>query len=180
MISPLRALLAGLVAWFTVSPSIAAETASLHPKLEALRPFLGKTFRGEFANSTPEKPVVDVSHWERALNGNAIRSLHSINDGAYGGEMIIYWDEERQTIAYYYFTTAGFHTTGTMTVENGRFTSFEKVIGSADGITEVRGTGTINDDGTMTSSSEYLKNGEWVPGHGATYHEAPDAKVVFK
>jgi len=25
-----------------------------------------------------------------------------------------------------------------------------------------------------------LKNGEWTPGHEATYEEAPGSKVVFK
>src|SRR6187397_1221034 len=92
----------------------ADETGKLDEALEPLRPFLGKTWRGEFKNSTPEKPVFDVSRWERALNGKAIRVLHSVNEGAYGGESIIMWDKEKQVVAYHYFTTGGFTTTGTM------------------------------------------------------------------
>lgn len=37
--------------------------------LKPFLPFVGKTWRGEFANSTPETPVVDVSRWELVLNG---------------------------------------------------------------------------------------------------------------
>ena len=67
---------------------------------ENLKPFenyIGKTFKGEFANSTPEKPVYDISNWERALNGNAIRILHSVNNGEYGGESIIMWNAKKES-----------------------------------------------------------------------------------
>ena len=40
------------------SISFAQET--LVNALEPFRPFLGKTFKGELAESTPEKPVVDI------------------------------------------------------------------------------------------------------------------------
>ena len=60
----------------------AADGPTLDTHLEPLRPLLGKTWRGEFKNSTPEKPIVDVSRWERILNGKAVRVMHSINEGA--------------------------------------------------------------------------------------------------
>ncbi len=153
---------------------------TLDPKLEGFRPFIGKTWRGEMAGSTKEKPQVDVSRYERALNGQAIRSVHSINDGAYGGESMIFWDKDKQQVVYYYFTTAGFYTTGTMTLSNGKYVSFEKVTGSADGVTEVKGTGEVRPDGTLVTTSEYLKHGKWIPGHGAIYKEDPKAVVKFK
>ena len=130
--------------------------------------------------STKEKPQVDVSRYERVLNGQAIRSLHSINDGAYGGETMIVWDKTKQQIVYYYFTTAGFYTTGSMTLSQGKYTSLEKVTGDSDGVTEVRGTGELRPDGTLVTSSEYLKNGKWVTGHGAVYKEDPKAEVKFR
>jgi len=74
-------LVAGLVV-----DAPAAEKPSLDEHLEPFRPVLGKTWKGHFKNSTPEKPQVDVARWERALNGKAIPVLHSINDGVYGGE----------------------------------------------------------------------------------------------
>ncbi|MBL9139093.1 MAG: hypothetical protein JNK85_24710 [Verrucomicrobiales bacterium] len=158
----------------------AADKEPLHEKLEPLRPFLGKTWRGEFKNSTPDKPQVDIARWERALNGQAIRILHSINNGVYGGESLVFWDASKKEVVYYYFTTAGFYTTGVMTVEGTKVTSREAVTGSADGVTEVKATTELKADGTMQTDSQYLKKGEWVPGHGALYREAPEAKVVFK
>lgn len=159
---------------------IAADAPALHEKLEVFRPLLGKAWRGEFKNSTPEKQVVDVARWERALNGQAVRVLHSINDGAYGGETLIRWDKEKDSLVYHYFTTAGFMTTGTMTFSGSKFTSLEKVAGDANGVTEVKATGEIRSDGTLVNSSEYLKNGKWEPGHSVTYHEDPKAEVRFK
>ena len=159
---------------------LAAEKASLDEHLEPLRPFLGKTWKGHFKNSTPEKPQVDVARWERALNGKAVRILHSVNDGVYGGESIIVWDEKKKGLVFYYFTTAGFQTTGTLTINEGKFTSHEVVTGSAEGVTEVKATVEVRADGTMHSKSEYLKDGKWVPGHEVTYKEDPKAEVVFK
>lgn len=159
---------------------VPAADGSLHPQLEKLRPLIGKTWRGEFKNSTPERPVVDISRWERVLNGQAIRVTHSINNGEYGGETVIFWSEEKKSLAYHYVTTAGFQTSGTMSVYGTKFTSIEKVSGSSGGITEVRATGEIRSDGTLYIRSEYLKDGQWVPGRETTYREAPDAEVVFR
>lgn len=152
----------------------------LDENLKIFQPYLGKTWKGEFKNSTPEKPIIDVAQWERALNGNAVRVLHSINNGEYGGESIIFWDKEKKSIVYYYFTTAGFFTTGTMTVENGKYLSHEYVRGNQNGITEVKGSGEITAEGKMISKSQYLQNGKWVEGHQAIYLEDAAAQVVFK
>ena len=162
------------------SSAFAAETASLAKELELFRAHLGKTWRGEFKNSTPDKPVVDISRWERALNGQAIRVVHSINDGAYGGESIIRWDKEKSALSFHYFTTAGFMTTGTMTFSDGKLISHEKVSGSANGVTEVRATSEFRADGTLYVKAEYLKNGEWSLGRETTYREQPKADVKFK
>lgn len=152
----------------------------LAENLKAFKPFLGKTWKGEFKNSTKEKPIIDVARWERALNGNAVRALHSINNGEYGGESIIFWDNEKKSIVYYYFTTGGFFTTGTMTVENGKYLSHEYVKGNQGGVTEVKGTGEVTADGKLITTSQYLKDGKWVDGHAATYVEDATAQVVFK
>ncbi len=177
----LRALLVlGCVLATSSGVLTAAETGTLHEKIEALRPFLGRTWRGEFKNSTPERPQIDISRWERALNGQAVRILHSINDGVYGGESLVIWDAAKKQLVYYYFTTAGFYTTGTMTVEGRKITSREVVTGSAEGVTEVKATSEILPDGSLQTRSQYLKMGEWVPGHEVLYREVAEAKVVFK
>src|SRR6478672_8131434 len=115
LMNNLRFTLAIVAAAFIAAiPCFSADQPSLDSHLEPLRPLLDKTWKGAFKNSKPENPTVDISRWERALNGSAVRILHSINDGVYGGESLIVWDAKQQQIAYYYFTTAGFMTTGTM------------------------------------------------------------------
>src|ERR1700758_5559475 len=76
----------------------AAEELPLNAHLQMFLPFLGKTWKETFANSTPDKPIIDVQKWERTLNGQAIRLLHSINQGAYGGETLFIWDDQRKTV----------------------------------------------------------------------------------
>lgn len=164
-------------AWSTAQ---AAETGTLNEQLELFRPFLGKTWRGEFKDSTPEKPVFDVARWERALNGQAIRVLHSVNDGVYGGESLMFWDAEKKELRYHYFTTAGFQTTGSLTFKDKRFTAVEKVKGSANGIEEVRSTTELKPDGTMVTKAEYFKDGKVVGGREVIYKEDPKAEVKFK
>jgi hypothetical protein len=158
----------------------AAEPTSLDAHLEVFRPLIGKTWKGTFKNSTPDKPVVDVMQCERALNGKAVRSLHSINDGVYGGETIYMWDTKERSVCYHYFTTAGFMTVGTLTIEDGKWVSHEKVTGSSGGVTEVRGTSELRPDGTLHVKTEHLKTGNWEFGHEATYREDAAANVVFK
>ena len=170
--------LAVLLATFALPP--AARPAELSPQLAPLKPLVGKTWRGVFPNSKPDKPVVDVSRFEIALNGQAVRNLHSINDGEYGGESLMIWDKEKQSVVFYYFTTGGFYTTGTIRPEEGGFTSHEVVKGDADGIAEVRATFRLLPDGRLHVHSEYLKQGKWVEGRDLHYVEAPDAKVKFK
>jgi hypothetical protein len=103
-----------------------------------------------------------------------------MNDGAYGGETLLIWDDPRKTVAFYYFTTQGFMTTGTLEVKDGKFITHEEVKGDANGVTEVRATSELIPDGKFHVRAEYLKNAKWTPGHECTYEEAPEAKVVFK
>ena len=162
--------------------SLAAEDSptGLNEKLKVFEPMCGKTFRGEFANSTPEKPQFDISKWERAMNGQAVRVLHSVNDGTYGGESIMMWDPSVEKVRFWYFTTAGFFTTGTMDIADNRWSSVEKVTGNANKITEVRSTSEFKADGTFVAKAEYFHDGKWVPGHEITYTESPQSEVKFK
>ncbi|HMO13028.1 MAG TPA: hypothetical protein PKD64_07995 [Pirellulaceae bacterium] len=165
---------------FLSTAPTSAQELPLSEHLAVFAPMLGKTFEGMFAGSTAENPQKDVSKWERAMNGQAVRILHSVNDGAYGGESIFMWDPKEEKIKFWYFTTAGFYTTGTLEIEGQTWSSIEKVTGNTNGITEVRSTATIMSDGTMVSKAEFFKDGEWTPGHEITYRESPTAKVIFK
>jgi hypothetical protein len=171
--------LVGFLLAFGLRMAVAEET-SLDPHLSILQPLVGKVLKGKFANSSPERPVVDVQHWERALNGQAVRMTHSINNGFYGGETMFVWDEKKQAITYYYFTTDTFMTTGTIKKEEGHLITHETVSGDANGISEVRSTCEFQADGKFHVKAEYFKDGKWTFGHEATYEEDPDAKVVFK
>ena len=151
----------------------------LNQHLEPLRPFVGKTWRGEFADSTPDKPKVDVSKWEAALGGNAVRILHSVNDGEYGGETMIVWDDSEQSLVYFYFTNSGFYTRGSMTVDDGHYVTRETVVGSAGGVTDVKSTSHITPDGRMRITSQYFSNGTWVEGQEIMYHHDDGAHVIL-
>lgn len=165
-----------LVSFASVS---GAEERSLDENLQALQPFLGN-WRGEFKASSPEKPIVDVALWERALNGKAVRILHSINEGAYGGETLVTWDAKSKTIVYHYFTTAGFQTKGTMKIDGKKLVCHELVMGNTEGTTEVKSTIELPDENTMHTSAKYFKNGTSEQGREVTYRRVSDVQPVFK
>jgi hypothetical protein len=157
-----------------------APAAELSSRLAPLAPLAGKTWRGVFPESKPAKPVVDVSRFEVALNGQAVRNLHSINDGEYGGETLFVWDQEKQAIVFYYFTTAGFYTTGTVRAEGAEVVSRETVKGEAGGVTEVEAQFRLLPDGRLQVKTRHLKQGQWVDGRDMHYVETPAATVKFK
>lgn len=157
-----------------------AQQPTLHPQLEVFRPYLDTYWQGELTAPGSEEKQVDRSHWSRVLNGMGIKTVHAINDGVYGGESIIFWDEAKQSLAYYYFTTAGFYTHGTMRFDatTGSIIAQETVENNENGITEVQSSSTISGD-TLRVQSRYLKNGEWVPGHSVEYQRVTATPIKF-
>ena len=93
-----RVLLCLLPMVAIVGGRLAAAEPKLDEKLKEFAPYVGKTWRGEFKSSTKEKPQFDVSRWEVALKGKAVRTVHSVNDGTYGGESIIMWDPGKKAL----------------------------------------------------------------------------------
>ena len=148
--------------------------------LKPFEPYIDKTFKGEFSNSAPDKPVYDISRWERALNGNAVRIMHSVNKGEFGGESIVMWDRNKESLISWYFTTAGFYTQARLHFEDNKLISIENVTGNENGITQVKAIIELLPDGELVNSSKYLMNGNWVDCHKIHYKEVPDAKVVFR
>lgn len=171
--------LAALVLCFPATVG-AGETNTLDPHLEPLRALLGQTFRGAFKSSQPDKPVTDVLKWERALNGKAVRTLHSINDGLYGGETLYVWDPREEVVKYFYFTTAGFRTTGTIKFTDGKFVTHEMVQGTAGGVTEVKAESELQRDGCLVVKVEHLKEGKWVQARETIYKPDATAEVRFR
>ena len=169
----------------TVTAGVGAEstTNNLAKGLEPLRPLL-KTWKGEFVGGKNARPMADVVRFERAMNGQAIRALHSVNDGIYAGETLIVWDQKAKEIQTFYFTTAGDRTEGVMNVEkDGSIISTEMVKGveeKSDAVTKVRATSKLLADGRLHVKSEYWKNGAWAAGHEIIYKEDSTAEVVFQ
>jgi hypothetical protein len=158
----------------------ALHAAEIDPRLAPLQPLVGKTWRGELSPPGAVKKVVDVHRFELALNGRAVRSLHSINDGEYGGETLFVWDDEKKSIVYTYVTTAGFYTTGTIQPEGEALESHEIVRGSSAGPREVKATSRVLPDGRLHVKSQLLTAGVWAPGHEVYYSVDPNAVVRFK
>jgi len=158
--------------------ALASSSVPANPNdpLAALAPMVDKTWRAETVEKDGET-MVDVQRWEWILGGRAMRIMHSLNDGAYGGQTTVYPDPEGDSMRFHYVTTGGFVTEGTITIEDGVMTAVEDVTGHPS-ITKVKNTTELK-DGTLQSRSKYLQNGEWVAGHSFDYREAPDAKPVF-
>jgi hypothetical protein len=145
---------------------------SHNEKLLVLAPFIG-TWKAEVAENT-----YDVSHYDWVLGGKALRIMHSINDGAYGGEALVHWNEEKQAITFHYITTSTFYTEGTISLTEAGFDAQEIVHGNMDGIVETR-SGYEMKDGEIHVWSQLLKNGEWTEKETAIYSKAPGAEVRF-
>jgi hypothetical protein len=169
-----------VLAAFVWLVSGALRAAEMDPRLAPLSPLVGKTWRGELSPPGAAKKVVDVQRFELVLNGRAVRSTHSINDGEYGGETLFVWDDEKKSVVYTYFTTGGFYTTGTMQPEAGALQFHETVKGTRSGPREVRATSRVLPDGRLHVKSQHLKDGAWVDGHEAYYSVDPTAVIRFK
>ncbi len=168
-----------LVAWVAVVFALAGPApaaASGASALDAFEPYLG-TWKG-LVNA--EKGTWDVSRWERLLAGQAVRIRHSVAEGAYGGETFIVWDQKQESLVYYYFTTAGFYTHGTMSFDaEGRLHSREEIAGQANGVSEVRSMQERLPGGKIRVETKMLRNGTWDPPNEVIYERAEGAEVVL-
>ena len=154
------------------------EADLLAPELAIFTPYLG-TWQADFNTETGQPSIQDVSNWQRALNGKAIRTSHSINEGEYGGESMIFYDRKKQSMVFYYFTTAGFYTKGVMKVLSPtQFVAYEDVTASKEGITKVKSTSEFKDQQFVVSTS-YLKKGEWTKPEQRIYTRSTKT-VKFK
>ena len=149
-----------LAVFLMLSSHQANANQSLMKELEVFAPYLG-TWESSFAVTPGQPKVTDVSRWESALGGAALRTVHSINDGEYGGESIIFWDNKARKLKFYYFTNAGFYTNGWLEVlDDKTFVAYEDVTGSAQGITQVKSTSTLSDS-QLVVTTQYFKAGSW-------------------
>ncbi|MFD2166936.1 hypothetical protein ACFSJY_11795 [Thalassotalea euphylliae] len=155
-----------------------AEDLKLAKELAIFEQYLG-SWESEFDPKEGQPKMVDVSKWERALNGTTVRTLHSINDGMYGGESLIFFDKEKGKVVFYYFTTAGFYTQGWIEqIADNAFVAYEDVSGNKDGITQVKSTSTLTPN-KITVETSYFKKGNWTKPEARIYVRS-EKTVTFK
>jgi hypothetical protein len=122
-------------------PRIAAVTvlalASLAPDVPAtsvpqdafgpLEPLVGSCWKGTF----PDGKSNDEHCWEWVWKGKFLRDRHVVRGPQpdYAGETIYGWDPEKRQLRFWYFTNAGFFTTGVMQPREGSAVFPETVVG---------------------------------------------------
>ena len=152
----------------------------LSKHLKDLDPFIGKTFKGTFINSTPEKPNIDIKKWDRALNGNAVRITNSVNNGEYGGERLILWDPEQKSLISWYFSTAGIIRNSVVEIEKNKLISIEDVSNNKNGILKTKTIYFITKNGNLMYKIKYFMNNIWVDGYEMIYDVDLEAEVIYK
>lgn len=161
-----------LLALLLAAAPLAAQEA--HPALVPLAPLIGETWKGTF--DVNGDAVTDISRYEWAMNKQAIRNIHTLEGGAYGGETLIWASGD--SLQFIYVTSGGFTTSGTGHIDaSGALVVEEAVDGHAE-IDRVRSTSRLNDDGTLVAVSEMRRNGTWEPSRRAVYVRAPEARLA--
>ena len=161
---------------------ISAQTKSktfLSEHLNGLKPFIGNTYKGNFINSTKENPMIDIISFERALNGNAVKVTHSVNNGEYGGETMVMWNSEKEGLQSWYFTSAGSLTIQNVQIKKDTFTSIENVEGNQNGLTKVKTIIEVLRGNQIKKRTKYLMNNLWKDGIETIYNKVNEHKPVF-
>lgn len=152
----------------TPDPRAELQSALHKERFGTLLNFVGNCYRATPTAESAE-PKADIQFWSLALGGAAITIEHALEDGSYGGISYVYPKAEPNTFTYVYITNAGFHTQGTIIVNDDQsFTASETVNGHPT-ITEVRSISRFDEAGLTSMSSEFLDNGVWQPGPAFTH-----------
>ena len=167
----MRTALPLLVVLLAAAPLAAQEH---HPALAPLAPLVGETWRGTF--DVNGAAVTDVSRYEWAMKGQAIRNIHTLEGGSYGGETLIW--PEGDSLTFIYVTSGGFTTSGTGHVDASGALVVEEVVEGHPEIDRVRSTSRLSDDGTLVAVSEMRRNGTWESSRRAVYARAPEARLA--
>jgi hypothetical protein len=172
----LRLLMALLLPLYAPGFVVAEEDLPLHPKLEELRPFLGVTWKGDLSDPGAKARRTDIVRYDRTLNGEVVRMLHSMNNGDFGGEMIIRFSEEKEAVEYHYFTSAGFYVQGIMTFRGGRMIAEDR---DAQGQPVIRTVRSLKGE-RLISKTQMYRDGGWTQGTEQFYEPAPEEKIRYR
>lgn len=151
----------------------------LSDRLIEMKPFIGNTYKGNFINSKKENPMNDVLSFERALNGNAVKVIHSVNNGEFGGETMVMWNPEKEGLQSWYFTSAGSLTVQNVQIKKDTFISIENVERNQNGITKVKTIIEVLHGNQIKKRTKYLMNNLWKDGSETIYNKVHDHEPVF-
>ncbi len=180
----MKRLIAGLMsaaALGAMVPACAAaqdlpEAAARAPAaFDGFRPLIGKTWRGQ---AVGQEGVEDVMRWDWALGGHAIRVVHAVNGGVYGGETLYFPDKDTGDVIFHYFTTGGFHTTGVIRPRAEGGWSIEEHVQGAEGVELLRSVATLG-DGVFRTRSLQVKDGEEREFGGFDYRADEAGEIVL-
>jgi hypothetical protein len=121
--------------------------------------------------------VEDLARWEFILGGRALQTTHHLTGADYGGTTIFFYDESAKSYLFHYFTNAGFHTQGTMTLEDGVFVAEEAVTG-VENIDRIVSRLILTEGRIRTESESFLK-GASLGTNGFDCIEAPGKMPRF-
>lgn len=155
----------------------ASALAGEYEPMAVFAPLHAKAYRAEWTDEKGGR-FVDTVVYEMILDGRALQSTHRIEGSTYGGQTIFFYDEARASYVFHYFTTGGFHTTGTATFEEGRMTSVEAVSGHPT-IASVRAVSTLSPDEIRVDVVYVGKDGAETPSPGRVYRPVADPGALF-
>lgn len=167
---------AALTFMTTAFPASAQETSAYDARaaFAPFAPLIGNIWRGRGVGPDGAS-VEDVQRWDWAVGGHALRVSHAVNGGVYGGETLI--AREGDAYVFHYFTTGGFHTTGTITPSAPGVFTIDETVHGASSVQRLRATGEIGADGVYRVRSSTQKDGAWVEVGGFDYRQDPTARV---
>lgn len=137
---------------------------------------VGRTWRGV---GTGPEAVEDIQRWDWAVGGHAVRVVHSVGGGAYAGETLIFRDRINGGYIFHYFTSGGFHTTGTMRPTGPGAFEAEETVHGLDRFPPLRSTLVMGPDGVHRARSFQQEDGVWVEKGGFDYREDASAVPVM-
>ena len=123
--------------------------------------------------------MFDVLSFERALNVNAIKLIHSVNNGEFVGETMVMWNPEKEGLQSWYFTSAGSLTMQNVQIKKDTFISIEDVSGNQNGITKVKTIIEVLHGNQIKKRTKYLMNNHWKDGSETIYNKIHGHKPVF-
>lgn len=154
-----------------------AATVKMYEPMAVFAELAGRAWRGEGVGPNGQ-PIVDIARHEMIMAGRAFQSTHKLEGGTYGGRTIFFFDEGAKEYIFHYFTTAGFHTTGTMTPTETGFDVVETVNGHPK-YAQVRSEMIVGDKQLRVVTRHITHDGEESPGDTLVYQEIDDPGPLF-